>query len=169
MRNLFLLNIFTLLLIIIETKILVNKNNTSNLLDFNSIYSNKRKLEQVYNIGNIINIEGNNPKISYIDRKTNLNGDIYLTINSENSDILKRTLYIIHSNYSQELINIASFHKIHNRYPLITYLNIINKNNIVSINHETQMLELLNYDDAIFFERVSMIFNSTHSINALIP
>ena len=47
-------------------------------------------------------------------------------------------------------------------------MNIINKNCVVSINHETQMLELLNYNEAKLYVRVSMIFNSTYSKNASI-
>ena len=153
--------------IIFQTNIiLINTRITSTKKNFIKINKEKRNLEIINKINNVVNIESINDKISYITSTKDENGDIYLLVNTEDSSSNKRLIYIIRANYTQEnkLLEIDSAY--HNKYPTITLINILNKTYIGAISYEAKSLEILDYIKSnTYYKEINTISNTYISKN----
>ena len=105
----------------------------------------KRKLANSNNINDLINIYTSNDKIAYISTTKNENGDIFIMVNSEDSNSSTRFLYIINSDNTIEnktiLINSDSL----NIYPLITILKINNTEYLATVTQEGAQFEIIDF------------------------
>jgi len=153
--------------IIFQTNIiLINTRITSTKKNFIKNNKEKRHLEIINKINNVVNIESINDKISYITSTKDENGDIYLLVNTEDSSSNKRLIYIIRANYTQEnkLLEIDSAY--HNKYPTITLINILNNTYIGTISYEAKRLEILNYNKSkTYYKKIDTISNTYISKN----
>ena len=144
-----LLHLFCNLLFLInisQFKLLYNNNTSFQEHSVNN-KNIKRKLNSIYAINNLVNIESLNDIVSYISSIKNNNGDIYITTNIDNSTSVNRLVYIIKSDYTQESKVLAINTDYNNKYPLMTYLTISSKEYLTSFSHEGQVIELISYDD----------------------
>jgi hypothetical protein len=117
--------------------------------------NNKRELSTNVNfkINEIIYIESIDDKVSYISSFKSEDGTVYLATNTENTQSKKRLIYKITSsqnNYYFDYKILSIDINSHNKYALITLINIKNKEYIVSLSHEGQF-ELFDYDNGQFY------------------
>ena len=117
--------------------------------------NNKRELSTNVNskINEIIYIESIDDKVSYISSFKSEDGTVYLATNTENTQSKKRLIYRITSsqnNYYFDYKILSIDINSHNKYALITLINIKNKEYIVSLSHEGQF-ELFDYDNGQFY------------------
>ena len=123
---------------------------TINILNINNIENSiaKRKLSDSNSndLNDLIYIYTNNDKIAYISSNKKENGDIYITINSEDSNFSKRLLYIIKADNTIDNKTSIIDSVIHNEYPLTTLLNIKNNDYLVTFSHEGLQFELIDYN-----------------------
>ena len=130
----------------LQNKILLNEKINKNH-NFINNYNNKRKISTNNKLDNLIPIENINDKVSYIASTKNEDGEIFITINSEDSNNSKRIIYKIKSDYTYEnkIMTINSFK--HNKYPLFTFLGMEAKDKyyFVTLSYEGNRFELLSY------------------------
>ena len=153
MKNIFIIYIFCFLLHLFKQNITSNDKISIN-------GKNKRKLDSTNIINNLVSIESINDKVSYITSTTNENGDIYIAINTEDSSSTKRLIYVINSNFTQESKILTINSPIFNIYPSITFLKMVGKTYLCSINILEQRFEVINYNNSKMHYKASSYINS---------
>ena len=125
---------------------------------------NKRKLSNTNSLNYLINIESIDDRVSYITTTKNGNGKVYISTNTENTSSIKRLIYIINSDFSQEykIMNVTS--AAHNKYPMITNLKISSNEYLISISQEGYLFETLNYKQKESYQSGIFNFITTNSL-----
>ena len=125
---------------------------------------NKRKLSNTNSLNYLINIESIDDRVSYITTTKNGNGKVYISTNTENTSSIKRLIYIINSDFSQEykIMNVTSAAL--NKYPMITNLKISSNEYLISISQEGYLFETLNYKQKESYQSGIFNFITTNSL-----
>ena len=124
--------------IIINTKFPINKSLIKNKY-------NKRKLENILSINNLVYVDNLNENVEYIGSTINEKGDVYIIINSDDSTSKKRLLYIIKSDYSSDIKIMSINSATENKSPLLTILRINGKESVVTYSTINERFELIDY------------------------
>ena len=164
MKKILLLYKYIFLLNIFRTKIIINSINIQNDEESNNNTKIKRKLSNTNILDYLIKIESIDDKVSYITSTKDENGIIYITTNTENKSSLKRLIYIINPDFSQEykIMNISS--SAFNKYPIMTYLKISSDKYLLSLTQEGFFFSIINYEEEKIIENSIFDFISTNSI-----
>ena len=125
--------------------------------------NNKRKLMKIQNIDDLIYINNSNVNATYITSTLSDNGDVYITINTEKFNSLKRFIYIINSDFTQESKTMTIDSISQNIYPLMAILKINMTKYISTFSHKG-LFELIDYNkEKVYYSSFEKITNK-HSI-----
>ena len=146
--------------------------NISNIIIFKNLYSYLRNLPaniEKNKLNNIINLYYPNDNINYISNIINNKGDLFILLEKEGYNT-ERFIYAIKNNGEKYFINEDNYYKklfkeegSSNRYPLLTFLNIDDKDYLISFSQDDS-LELYDFQNNKIYYTFNLYITKTNSV-----